>query len=214
MRGTPLLARVLVAFAAVACGKTLEIEDAPDAASTDAAAPGNVDAGSSAGDAASADGDAGALPNLHPNGTFDTTCSPWTSFQGTASHVPSDGRTSAGACRFCTNGSSSYFTADDTGILGAPVVGGEYEARVWVRAADSTALPSKVSLGLRTRDASKTEVQDGYVELATPLSTTWQMLTAKLLVTQPAKELAVVVGATPVEDSCFLLDDVTVVRIR
>lgn len=204
MRGAALVAHLGIAFAVAACGKELEVDAPADAASRD--------------DATSADGgalvDTGASASLHPNGTFEVSCAPWEAFQGDATHVTADARTGTGACRFCTDGSGTYFTADDGGSFGAPEVGAEYQVEAWVRSVDGKAVPPRVTVAVRTRDAERTQIENGAGTLATPLSPTWQRMTAKLLVTKPANQLAVVVGADRSSNECFLLDDVVLVRTK
>lgn len=219
MRGAALVTHAAIAFVVAACGRALEVDAPPgDAggnppiadAAPEAAVPGD-------GGSIPTDDDASVLagePNLHPNGSFETGCAPWAAFQGTMTHVTSGARTGVGACRFCTNGSGTYFTADDAGSFGKPVVGAEYAVEAWVRSVDGKAMPPRVSLALRTRDTTKTKVEGTQVELGTALSTQWQRMRTNLSVTKDAAELAIVVGADRSADECFLLDDVTLVRVR
>ena len=169
----------------------------------------------SAGDA---DGDTdAALLELHPNGTFESGIVPWVPYHGT---VASDttARTGAHSLRACAQASmpsDGVFSADDGGAILAPVVGATYHAIAWVRTAPgATAAPSSVNLLFRTIDTSPAfaEVENVYTS-SVAIDTTWTKIETDLKVTKTAQALNVAVTGHYAAGACFLIDDVSVVRI-
>ena len=169
---------------------------------------GAIDAGDAGSDALS------GPQNLHPNGTFETGIAPWGAYQGT---VASDSTARGGtkSLRACTrDGTLDYFTADDGSALGGPVMGATYRAEVWVRTAPGAVVPPSVALWIRSANYTggfqsiETDNNDG-----PPLTATWQKLSVTLKITKPAERLGIFVGADQATNACFLIDDVTLVRL-
>lgn len=166
------------------------------------------------------DNDAGAdaaPPELHPNGTFESGLAPWVPYHGT---VASDttARTGTHSLRTCAQASvpsDSVFSADDSGAVLGPVVGATYHASAWVRTAPgATAAPRSVNLLFRTIDTSPAfaEVENSYTP-SIAMSTTWTKLETDLKVTTAAQALNVAVTGHYEAGACFLIDDVSVVRL-
>lgn len=179
----------------------------PDGAASDSSTVVTPDADGGAGDA--------AAPNLHPNGTFENGCDGWGNYyaQLTPSTIAHSGK---GSCRVCsaTNNPDTFFTIDDGGASGPPVVGARYLATAWVRGGDTGTFPSFAVANLRTASFNPFASYDQAAGPNTALSTSWIQLSVILTITQAKGNLNVFVGA-PKETAtgCFLVDDVRLERL-
>jgi hypothetical protein len=178
-----------------------------DAAATYDGDPGDAGVGFDAGDE--------PPPDLEPNSTFETGCSPpWGVYHST---LASDSTAHGGmlSCRVCWTGVGvDVFSIDDRGPVQPAVVGARYLATAWVRVAPDAGAPSGVQLLLRSIELSPfSEVEVKYGPMTTP-SSTWQSLSITLDVTKPAQAVNVAVVGQLGANVCFLTDDVTLQRIE
>jgi len=176
-------------------------EDAPFDAPPDVKFDVTVDAGS----------DAPSIVNLHPNGTFESSSSPWIGYKGTIALDPT-AHTGTGSLRACSGAGSGVFTADDKGPIPNPINGATYRVSAWVRDAPSAPAASGLTLFLRTIAGGIDQQQS--MSSGAPLTSAWQRLETTLLVSKPADVLNVYVGGNISSGACFLLDDVVVDRIQ
>ncbi|MBS2018661.1 MAG: hypothetical protein JST00_37690 [Deltaproteobacteria bacterium] len=191
----------------------------PDAASVAEAGSTDATTSTDASSTSDADEDAGsdagpAPPNVHPNGTFDTTLDPWAAFQGTASK-DTTARTGPFSLRACGKAGFGYFTADDGSAFEGPVLGATYRAEAWVRTAPGAAVPPVIKIFLRSASFTPDFTSVESTEADGPaLTSTWQKLSVTLKLTKPAQRLGIYVGADYVPEACFLLDDVALQRVE
>jgi hypothetical protein len=200
-------------------GFTGGADAAPDGdrsdASNEAATPADA-ADDSASDAIPLDASDGAGPrgpNIHPNGTFDTTLVPWGSYQGALTLDPF-ARSGAKSVRVCTlPATTNFFTVDDGGPI-PNTLGGTYRVEVWVHTAPGAATPPNVKLFVRTINRSAGFVVVESTESSgIALDGTWQRLEVTLVTTKPAAFFNVFVGGDSITNGCFLVDDVYVERL-
>jgi hypothetical protein len=185
--------------------------DATDALVTNDGAAGD---GSTAGDGGP---DASVPVELHPNGTFEDGLAPWGAYHGTVA-LDATARTGTKSLRPCAQPNppaDNIFSGDDQGAVPNPVIGATYHASIWVRADPAASMaPSGVLLLFRTIQLPNfAEVE---VKTTTPvtLDATWKKLEIDLPVTMPAKALNIAVIGQHAAGACFLVDDVSVVRIQ
>jgi hypothetical protein len=181
-------------------------------ASTEAAADAPMT--SEALDAFDAGDEAG--PNLHPQGTFENgTTDPWAGYQGTID-IAATAHSGNGACRACTNPTTTdFFTADDNRTSGPGEVGATYRAEAWVRADPSSPAPPSVQLILRnaTLVNGKFTALESSASPLIPIDATWRHLEITLTFTK-AGDLNIFVGASTAPNACFLIDDVVLRRVK
>lgn len=151
--------------------------------------------------------------NVHPSPDFELSgCNGWGSYHGTLT-PSSTAHSGTGACRVCTDGSNSDFTADDNGVI-ASTIGVTYRAEAWVRADPQKPPPPYMGMTLRTRnDGPFAEVETAYASLGGAPNGTWQKLTTSLTVSKNAQKVNIVVGGGFAQNACFLLDDVALYKI-
>lgn len=154
--------------------------------------------------------------NLHPYGTFDTSCDGWYASQS-VTQLSATAHTPPGACQVCTaSGATAYFGISDYGVVSKPPVGASYHVTGWLRAAPTQTPAKQLSVMLRTFDTSGGFAQIELAqsaELAT-VDTTWQKIEVTLEVTKPAEWLHVNFVGVPSGSQCFLVDDVVLERLR
>jgi hypothetical protein len=121
----------------------------------------------------------------------------------------------AKSCRVCWTGvGAGVFSIDDRGPVRPAVVGARYVATAWVRTAPGTAAPPGVQLLLRTITPSPfAEIEVVYSAASTPTAT-YQQLSISLDVTKNAGAVNVAVVGDLATGACFLVDDVTLSRVR
>lgn len=224
-RAYPVIVRLLgpcllVLLTQAGCSLLFAMDDfASDAPShgdggTDAEGPdveaGTFDAPESKGDASV---DAGEGENLHPNGTFETTCSPFRGFMATVEVSDAAAHEQSRSCMVCATEMTGFFTADDLGVADAPP-GSTFRAEAWVHAAPGRPAPTATILVLRSVTYNPfTEVEK--VDAFGPApSTTWTRVAVDLPITKTAAKINVVVGGPAAANACFLLDDVRLTRVR
>jgi hypothetical protein len=166
--------------------------------------------------AVTSDADA-ALAELHPNGTFESGGAPWGSYNGNVFVLDGTARTGSRSLRACgqaTAPADPIFSGDDNGAAGAPIVGATYRATAWVRTAPGSAVPPGVSMRFRTIQLPvfvETEIRE---TAGVAITSTWQKLDIELPVSKSAAKLNIAVLGKWAAGACFLIDDVSIVRIQ
>jgi hypothetical protein len=184
-------------------------EPSGDAAASDADA--TTDAAT---DAATDDG-AGAPPNLVETGDFEdptvTECGPpWMGFQGTLDRT-SEAHSGTGACKVCGSPGAAVYTIDGFEVAG-PKIGETYVASAWVRAAPGSPSAGRFVLHIRLRRGGV--LADGAKPADVSLTSTWQRVEVKLELSDTPDALNVYGAANDAAaGSCFLIDDIALVRV-
>jgi hypothetical protein len=219
--------RVLIfalAAGAAACSLLVSVDDlatgAADAGNADAAdaASADADAGAGAGaDADAADAGDGDAPdsNLYPNPSFETGCGSSTGFDSTVTTDPTahDGTRS---CRICARDGKTTYSAVGAIFVANPPLGAAYVATAYMRKAPGNPDAPKVQGILRLRnDTPQFEQVDAMGGAQPNAADAWQSITAEMTVQKAAQALEFyVTGYSTSTDSCFLVDDITVKRLK
>lgn len=190
-----------------------------DASSSEVAA-GDGAGGVEAGDSPDGPSDGSSLdarddsgpPNIHPFGTFESGCYPWSSYGGTVSES-SVARSGVGSCRVCTNDTTTQpFSIDDNGSPGPTVVGATYRVEGWARTAPGSPAPAAASMLLR--NVSPTAILEVAGSQERPLTAEWQRFESTLTVAHPGGAINALFFGVYRPSACFLVDDVVLRRIQ
>jgi hypothetical protein len=154
--------------------------------------------------------------NVHPTGTFEIGgCGFWGSYQGMLSSSPT-ARTGVGSCQVCTQPTTTdLFSGDDTGTGIVAEVGATYRAEAWVRTSGAAPAPGSVLMTLRTiAQSGAFTILDQADSPTAPIDANWTHLQTRLTATKPGGILNVVVLGQHRTGACFLVDDVSLVRVQ
>ena len=149
-------------------------------------------------------------PNLVLNSTCDDDTSNWLEFQSTVS-LSTTARTGAHSCMVCDAGFIDFTMDDDQPTVPSADPGEMFVGRAWVRAAPGAASPTTVYF--ETRDS--TTNTDDTSEMVS-VNGAWQQVTVTHTVgmaTQPVEVVIIGHTETPSTNPCFLVDDITLVRV-
>ena len=182
-------------------------------ATTDAKVDATNDASATDGSTPDATPDAVPDPNAHvgPNlledSSFETSCSSFSAFQGSAVSDPT-ARTGSRSCRVCTDPPPvDYFTADAKATV-SPTRGATYHAVAWVRTAPGAATPPSINISARTYSNPPFQAIESTTSPSPVVPTsTWQKVETTLTIAKAAPEMDIFVGTGSAPGACFLLDD-------
>ena len=149
--------------------------------------------------------------NLVLNGTCDDDTTNWIAFQSTVS-LSTTARTGSHSCMVCDAGFPDFTMDDDQPTVASADPGNMFLGQAWVRTAPGAAIPTRVYLEIR--DAT---TQNGDASNMVSVDDTWQQVTlvhGVTMTTQPVEVL--IAGGTSASSTnpCFLVDDITLVRVE
>jgi hypothetical protein len=182
-------------------GSDSDVEDV----SVDGAKAPPLDATADAGDTAG--------PNLETNGTFDTDVDPWNSYQGalTLSGLAHGG---AHSLRVCVNVLNDIYSADDSQTPGPGTLGATYRARAWIQADPEASTPSYIAIALRNVvDEPSFKELESLRSPQIPVPAIWTQIETTLAITKQGL-LNVYIYAAAESGTCFLVDDVSLERVK
>ncbi len=155
------------------------------------------------------------LPNLVVNGTCDVDTSDWLAFQSTVS-LSTTARTGAHSCMVCGAGLPDFTMDDDNPTVPSADPGEIFFGQAWVRTAPGTAIPTTAYFEMRD-----STTQNGEASSMPALDGTWQQLTLMHTVgaptgggPQPVEVLIAGKTDAPSTNPCFVVDDITLVRVQ
>ncbi len=167
---------------------------------------------SDAGSTVDANVDAGPLLS---GGDFEatTTLCNGPSFNSDTDVISSNPHAGKSSCRVCASADSeSTFSLDIRPPAGPPIVGATYRASAFVRRPQNESFPpAGVYLNIRSfNDAPFTVVE--IATMNTPTQTAWSQVSVDLKITKPAQALDIFASALYGENTCFIIDDLTLTK--
>lgn len=150
-------------------------------------------------------------PNLVVNGTCDNDTSAWQPFQATVS-LSTTARTGSHSCKICGAGMIDFTMDDIDPTVPTADPGDSFLGEAWVRTAPGEAPPSVVFLEIR--DATTFFGEASNMPMVTD---TWQPVTLTHEVrdtTQPVEVFLAGHTPAPATNPCFLVDDISLVRVK
>jgi hypothetical protein len=149
--------------------------------------------------------------SLVANGTCDDDTSSWQPFQSTVS-LSTTARTGAHSCKVCGTGLPDFTMDDIEPTVASADPGQSFLGQAWVRSAPDAAIPTQVYLEIRDQTT-----QVGDASNFVTVDTTWQQVTLMHEVatdTQPVEVFMAGKTDAPSTNPCFLVDDITLVRVN
>jgi hypothetical protein len=150
--------------------------------------------------------------NLVLNGTCDVDTSGWQPFESTLS-LSTTAHTGAHSCMVCATGGPDDFTMDDVDPTVPSADPGEmFLGQAWVRTAPGAANPTTAYLEIRD-----STTQFGDTSNMPALDDTWQPVMFVHTVGSPTQPVEVLIAGhtdAPSTKPCFLVDDITLVRVQ
>ncbi|MFN8108665.1 MAG: DUF6605 domain-containing protein [Thermoleophilia bacterium] len=150
--------------------------------------------------------------NLLANGSFETTLSPWSSYQGTVVREAQAGAPNGAYVAKDTASGTGSFTIDDAGAqIKSVTAGHQYQATVWVRAGVAAMVGKPVSVKLRETTTAGAIVADS-VGSPVALTSGWQQITVSRVAATTGDRLGVRTSADPAAaGNTYFADDFRVV---
>ncbi len=149
--------------------------------------------------------------NLVVNGTCDVDLTNWQPFQSTVS-LSTTARNGAHSCMVCGTGLPDFTMDDIMPTVASADPGQSFAGQAWVRTAPGAAIPTQVYLEMR--DAT---TQAGEASNFVAVTGGWQQVTLTHTVatmTQPLELFMAGKTDAPSTNPCFLVDDITLVRVH
>jgi hypothetical protein len=149
--------------------------------------------------------------NLIANGTCDVDTASWRPFQGTVS-LSTTARTGAHSCMVCGAGLADFTMDDIEPTVASAAPGESFLGQAWVRTAPGAAIPTQTYLEIRDATTESAEASNFVA-----VDATWQQVTlvhAVATTTQPVELFIAGKTSAPSTNPCFLVDDITLVRVH
>lgn len=170
-----------------------------------------ADGAGSTTDVNTSDAFVGPSENLLPNGTFDSSCDAWTSYNG-ALTLEANGHAGSG-CRVCSLNYNTAFSLDSSYFgVSNPPVGAHYTATMWIRMDSGKTL--SMNAHLRVFNSPPYSVVSEGSPTNVAVNDTWQQVGVGYNIESEGQYLSLVIqSATAVgSDICFVVDDITLRR--